>query len=75
MEWLIALAFKSVGALLFFGTAYFLARGLARVIPNGIIKTILYDRSIQKKHPWKFAFLGMFTIWGTIGLIALIVKY
>jgi len=75
MEWVIALALKSVGALLFFGTAYFLALGLSRLIPDGSVKSLLYDRSIQKKHPWKFALLGMFTIWGTIGLIALIVKY
>lgn len=75
MEWLIALAFKSVGALLFFGTSYFLALGLSRMIPDGAVKTLLYDRSIQKKHPWKFAFLAMFSVWGTVGLIALLAHY
>jgi len=74
MEWIFAVALKSVGALVFFGAAYFLALGLSRMIPNGSVKSLLYDRSIQKQHPWKFALLAMFAVWGAIGLVAWFVK-
>ncbi len=75
MEWIFAVALKSVGALFFFGLAFLLAQGLSKLIPNGSVKTLLFDRSIQKQHPWKFAFLAMFTVWGTVGLVALMVHY
>jgi 4-hydroxybenzoate polyprenyltransferase len=74
MEWILAVAFKSVGALLFFGVAYLLARLIAPLIPNGRFKSVLYDRSIKKKHPWKFAVLAMVSVWGTVALIALTIR-
>lgn len=76
MSFALASLLKPLGALLFFFLAYLIGRALFRVIPDGNIKRILYDRSIQKEHPWKFAglffvlFYGVifFAIWATGGL-------
>jgi hypothetical protein len=73
MTWLLAVVLRPLGALLFFGTALVLARLVAGLIPNGSIKTLLYDRSIQKQHPWKFFFLAAIGVWGTVGVVALLV--
>jgi hypothetical protein len=72
MTWLLALVLKPFVAFLFFATAYVVARGLARLIPNGRIKDALYDRTLQKRYPWRFALLAMASIWGVVALVALV---
>jgi hypothetical protein len=73
MEWVIGLVIKPFAAVAFFVLAYLLARLLARTIPDGRIKALLYDRSIQKRHPWKFGLGFLFGSWALIGLIAFLV--
>lgn len=69
MEWLIAVALKPLVFVGLFFLAYVLARFAHRVIPNGRVKQVLYDRGLRARHPWKFG-LG-FAI-GGYALIALI---
>jgi hypothetical protein len=73
MTWLIAVALKPLGALLFFGFALFASRLLWPLIPRGSIKTLLYDPSIQKRHPWKFFFLAALLTWGLVAFLGLVV--
>lgn len=75
MTWLLAVVLKPFGALLFFGLAAFLAYfAVGPLIPNGRVKNVLYDRSIQKRHPWKFAALAFVTFYGTIALVSYLVS-
>jgi 4-hydroxybenzoate polyprenyltransferase len=69
-SWLLAVVLKPFAALVFFSLAYFIAKGIAKAIPGGRVKDVLYDRSVQRRHPWKFALLAMVTIWGVIALAA-----
>jgi len=59
-------------ALALFAVAFLIARSLARAIPNGKVKTLLFDRELQKRHPWKFFFMGAAGIWGAILAVALL---
>lgn len=66
MEMFFAMAIKPFFALALFAAAYVLARGLAKAIPNGRIKDVLFDPSIQRRHPWKFALLAILSGWGAL---------
>lgn len=70
MTWVIALLLRPFAALLVFGLAAFVAYVLlARVIPAGRVKRLLYDRTLQKRYPWRFAALGLIACYGTIALV------
>jgi hypothetical protein len=71
MTWLVSVALRPIGALLLFGFALILARVLYRMIPAGALRTVLYDRTIRKRHPWKFFFLAAGGVWGAVALIGL----
>lgn len=66
MTWLLALILRPVGAFALFGFALLVARVLWPLIPAGRVRTVLYDRTIRKKHPWAFFFLACFGVYGTI---------
>lgn len=72
--WLIAVLIKPFAALAFFSFAFLLAQVASRFIPEGAIKRVLYDRSLQKRHPWKFGLGFLVAGWGVIGLIAYLVS-
>ncbi len=67
--WLIALILKPLALLAFFFGVYVLARIVSPLIPNGGIKRLLYDKSLQKRHPWKFGLGLLFGVYGTIMLM------
>lgn len=73
MEWVIALVLKPFVALALFVFAYLVAQLLSRAIPEGRAKALLYDRTLQKRHPWKFGLGFLFGSWGLIGIIAVLV--
>lgn len=52
--WTWAVLLKPFGAVVFFFVAYLIARALYRLIPDGNVKRILYDKELRKRHPWKF---------------------
>lgn len=69
MTWLIAVALRPLGTLVYFGIALAIAYAIRPFIPEGRIKTALYDRTLRKRHPWKF-FLGFsFALYGTIAIV------
>lgn len=72
MSWLIAVALKPFVVLAFFAFAFLVARLLGKAIPAGKTKTLLYDRSVMKRHPWKVGLGFMFAAYGLIGAIALL---
>lgn len=74
MSWLIAVVLRPFFSLLLFGSAAFLAIVVLKpLIPDGRVKTVLYDRTLRTRHPWKFAFLAMATCWGMLGLVGWLV--
>ena len=73
MSFAIASFLKPFAAFVFFAMAYAIARGLVGLIPSGRIKDVLYDKTIQKRHPWRF-FLGFAALfYGVIVLVWLAV--
>lgn len=58
-----------------FFVVYLIARSLSRLIPGGRIKDILYDRTIQKRHPWKFGIAALVGTYGTICLMVYLLIY
>lgn len=70
MEWFLATALRPIGALIYFGLALLISRMIAPLIPDGRVKSALYDRSIKKTHPWKFCLLGFITFYGCIAIVA-----
>jgi hypothetical protein len=67
--WLIAVILRPFGAFLYFGLALVIAHAIRPLIPNGRIKVILYDRTLRKRHPWRF-FLGFAVVfYGTIAVV------
>lgn len=68
----LAMALKPFFALALFTLAYLIARSLAKTIPDGKIKTVLFDRQLQARHPWKFFLIGAAGIWGAILLVVLV---
>lgn len=73
MTWLVAVVLRPFGALVFFFVARAIALALYRVIPNGPLKTVLYDKSIRKRAPWRFFLLFAVMFYGTVALVALYV--
>jgi hypothetical protein len=69
MTWLLALVLRPFGAFVLFGAALVVARVLWPLFPAGRLRSVLYDRSIKKNHPWKFAILGMVACYGTVALV------
>lgn len=68
--WLIAVVLRPLGALVFFGLAAFIAyKVIAPLIPEGRIKSILFDRTIRTRHPKKFTVLIVVSVYGTILLM------
>ena len=68
--WLWAVVLKSLGALVLFGAAAFIAhKVLYPLIPNGRVKSLLYDRTIRTQHPWKFGAAVLFGCYGMLGLM------
>lgn len=72
MTWLVAVALRPLGALAFFGGAAFLAYLIKPLIPMSW-RGLLYDRSIRKRHPWKFAIFGLLAIYGTAAIVGYLV--
>lgn len=62
-------ALKPFVALAFFAVALVAARMLWHVIPPGRVKQVLFDRTLQKKHPWKFGLGLLVGCWGVMLLI------
>lgn len=74
--WLIAAVLRPFGSLVLFGLAAFVAHKLiSPLFPDGPLKRLLYNRSIRKNHPWKFALGGLAVIYGTVLVIGLIVRH
>lgn len=70
MTWLLAVIFRPVGMLLFFGGSLAISRLLWPLFPAGRVRTLLYDRTLQKRYPWRVFFLFFVAFYGTIGLVA-----
>lgn len=70
MEMFWVMALKPFVAAVFLGIAYVIARGLAKLIPSGRVKDVLFDRTIAERHPWKIGFLVIFGGFGGIFLVA-----
>lgn len=64
---------KPLGLVAFFFLAYVLARGLHRLIPDGKVKHVLYDKTLQARHPWKVGLGFMFAGYAAMGIIAFLV--
>jgi hypothetical protein len=71
--WLIALILRPLGALIFWGGAALFAALLWHFIPASV-RPVLYDKNIQKRHPWKFAIFGMIACYGTAALVYWLTK-
>jgi hypothetical protein len=70
MTWLLAVIFRPLGSLLVFGFAALVAyKVIGPLIPEGRIKALLYDRSIRRNHPWKFAVAALVSCYGVLGLM------
>ena len=70
MTWLLAVVLRPFGALVMFGASAFIAyKLLYPLIPDGRIKTLLYDRTIRTQHPWKFGTAVVVSCYGTIFLM------
>lgn len=63
-----AMALKGFVALAFFSVAYVISRILAKIIPNGRVKDVLFDRTLQARHPWKVFFLFTLFFFGAMAL-------
>jgi hypothetical protein len=63
---------KPFVALALFTAAWAIARSMRSAIPDGRVKTLFYDRTLQRRHPWKFFFAGACGIWGAIITVALV---
>lgn len=74
MEWLLAVALKPLVFLGLFLFAYFAARVVQRVLPDGRVKQVLYDRSLRTRHPWKFGLGFAAAGFAVIALIAYSVR-
>lgn len=76
MTWLLAVVFQPLGALILFGLAAAVAVYVLRpLLPNGRVKDLLYDRTLQKRYPWRFAILALSLCWGIPALIALYLSH
>jgi hypothetical protein len=70
MTWLLAVVLSPLGSLLLFGAAAWIAfYVVSPLIPSGRVKMTLYDRGVRRRHPWKFAVLGLIACYGVIGLV------
>jgi hypothetical protein len=70
MTWLLAVVLRPLFTVVFFGFAAFVAYVLVGpLIPEGRTKRVLFDRSIKRKHPWKFALLALVSCYGVAGLV------
>lgn len=65
MTWLIAVALRPFGALVFFGAAAALAFLIRPLIPSAW-RPVLYDRTLRKRHPWKVFWVFAFCFYGTV---------
>lgn len=69
-NWLIALSLRSFAALVLLTGTLLAARWLYPQIGDGAVKRLLYDATLRKRHPWRFAVACFAASWG-IGLLAL----
>jgi hypothetical protein len=70
MTWLVAVVLRPFAALLLFGFAAFVAMVVIKpLIPKGRVKDMLFDRTLQKRYPWRFAILAIGLGWGVPALI------
>ena len=69
----IAAALRPFGAFVLFTAALCVAWVIRPLIPGGKIKELLYDRSIRKRHPWKFFLAAAVGVYGTVAVIGWIV--
>ena len=74
MSWLIAVVFRPLGGLIFFGLAAALAYSLRPLIPSGKVRDVLYDRDLRRRHPWKFFFGFATAFYGMVALVAYLVR-
>jgi hypothetical protein len=72
--WLVAVVLRPLGAFLYFGLALGIAYAIRPLIPNCRFKSILYDRTLRKRHPWKFFFGFSFVFYGTVFVVWRIVR-
>jgi len=68
MSFAIASLLKPFVGLAFFFAVYLIARAMARLIPSGRARDLLYDKTLQKRYPWRF---GLGAILGAYGSILL----
>lgn len=73
MTWLLAVIFRPVGALIFFGFALVVSRLLWPLIPDGPVKAVLYDRAILKRYPWTTFVVFATVFYGTVVAVYLLV--
>lgn len=74
--WLIALVLKPYLLLVLFTSVAFIAyKVIHPLMPDGPLKQVLFDRTIQQRHPWKFALCAMGASYGCIAAIYVWVSY
>jgi hypothetical protein len=66
--WFLAIAVKPFIMLALFTLTYWIARFIAPLIPNGRLKSLVYDRGLRGRHPWKFAIGFAVAFFGVIFL-------
>jgi hypothetical protein len=69
-----AILLKPFVAVVLFAVVWLLARSIYRLIPNGRIRDVLYDKTLRERHPWRFGALilffylaigaGLWAVWG-----------
>ena len=70
MEWTVvaALVLRPLGNLTIWGGAAAIAWAISPLFPPKW-RAVLYDRTLRKRHFWKFAIGGMTACYGTFALI------